>query len=82
MCPEKPSGERMPIAEMPAHLEGGERGINAIFNLQMTFDMEGLYWFDIYLDEPYEQATLLTRIPLRIIYQPQPQRVLGPGGPR
>ena len=44
-------------------MEGEERGFNNIVNMVFTFTMEGLYWFNVYLDD-----ALLTRIPLRIKY--------------
>jgi hypothetical protein len=66
--PEKPSGEQLAATEQPVLFEGEERGAVLVFNLKMTVDQEGLYWFDILLDD---QQAPLTRIPLRVIYQPQ-----------
>ncbi len=63
ITPELPSGEfKSPIARS-IHMEGEERGFNNIINMVFTFTMEGLYWFNVYLDD-----SLLTRIPLRIKY--------------
>jgi hypothetical protein len=61
--PELPSGEFKPPLVTSVQMEGEERGFNNIFNMLFTFTMEGLYWFNIYLDD-----SLLTRIPLRIKY--------------
>ena len=63
MVPELPSGEIKPPFSRSIQLEGEERGTNNIINMEFTFTMEGLYWFNIYLDD-----LLLTRIPLRIKY--------------
>lgn len=63
VSPELPSGElKQPITQS-VQMEGEERGINHIINMVFTFTIEGLYWFNIYLDEE-----LLTKIPLRIKY--------------
>ena len=63
IIPELPSGEVKPTFTRSIQLEGEERGANSIINLMFTFTMEGLYWFNIYLDD-----SLLTRIPMRIKY--------------
>ena len=69
---EKPSGGRFPAPSQSVQFETGEdKGANLVIRLQMAFDEEGLYWFDIYLDRADNEQSLLTRIPLRIIYQPQ-----------
>src|SRR5215469_2324704 len=61
---EEPSGIRGPEQLLPALFEGEDRGVNFILNLALTLSQEGLYWFDVFLEEQ-----LLTRIPLRIFYQ-------------
>ena len=63
IIPELPSGEVKPPLTQSIQMEGEERGTNNIINMLFTFTMEGLYWFNIYLDD-----SLLTRIPLRIKY--------------
>ena len=63
MVPELPSGEVKPAFTRSVQMEGEERGFNNIVNMVFTFTMEGLYWFNVYLDD-----SLLTRIPLRIKY--------------
>jgi hypothetical protein len=66
---EAPSGELMPQeASLPVLLEGEERGVNLLLNLGFMAEHEGLYWFNVYFGT---QDVLLTRIPLRVIYQPQ-----------
>ncbi len=74
IIPELPSGELKRPHIRSVQMEGEERGFNNIINMLFTFTMEGLYWFNVYLDN-----SLLTRIPLRIKYnriltqQPTPQ---------
>jgi hypothetical protein len=61
---EIPSGLKLPDQLFPVFFEGEDRGVNLVINLNMIAEQEGLYWFDVLLDEQ-----LLTRIPLRILYQ-------------
>ena len=63
IVPQRPSGETKAPHIRSIQMEGEERGVNNIINMLFTFTMEGLHWFDIYLDD-----SLLTRIPLRIKY--------------
>jgi hypothetical protein len=63
ITPELPSGELKQSITQSVQMEGEERGMNHIINMVFTFTIEGLYWFNIYLDD-----TLLTKIPLRIKY--------------
>ena len=73
--PEKPSGEQLAAVEIGLNLEGAERGNNVNIALSgIPFDMEGLWWFDVLFGN---NETLLTRVPLRLQYQPQ--RVLQTG---
>ena len=61
-----PSGRLQPSASLPIYLEGGEgdRGANLIVEVKFQTQEEGLYWFDILLENE-----LITRVPLRILYQ-------------
>ncbi len=61
---EEPSGIRGPEQLLPVLFEGEDRGANFILSLPLTVNQEGVYWFDIFLEDQ-----LLTRIPLRILYQ-------------
>lgn len=63
--PEKPSGVRMDAIGFPVLLEGEDRGVNLIVNLGLQVEEEGLYWFDVLFEDE-----LLSRIPLRVMYQP------------
>lgn len=62
--PVAPSGRKLPEASMPVLLEGEDRGVSVIAEMTFQLDEEGLYWIDVCLGE-----RLLTRMPLRIIYQ-------------
>ncbi len=71
---ETPSGERNQIGESTALFEGEDRGVAMVTPLPIVIPVDGLYWFDLFLEEE-----LLTRIPLRVIYQRIPtQAVMGP----
>ncbi len=66
---EAPSGQHLGDQQLPVLLEGeGDRGINLIVNLAFQAEMQGIYWFSVYFGD---QDVLLTRVPLRIVYQPQ-----------
>lgn len=43
--------------------EGEDKGVNLVLNIATTFEHQGLYWFNVYLDDK-----LLTKMPLRVIY--------------
>jgi len=64
ITPKSPSGLIMPGFSGPLLFEGDERGVNVILMYSFDTKEEGLYWFDVQLDDE-----LLTRMPLRIIYQ-------------
>ena len=64
LVPTTPSHVRMPEHSVPILLEGDDRGANVIINLGMMIKEDGLYWFDVLLDD-----RLVTRMPLRVVYQ-------------
>jgi hypothetical protein len=64
ITPHSPSGVRLPAAELPALLEGEDRGAGVVFNLNIEIREEGLYWFEVQV-----QDVLVTKIPLRFVYQ-------------
>lgn len=45
-------------------LEGEDRGANIIADMRMEFSSEGLYWFNLSLEDKE-----MTRVPFRVIYQ-------------
>lgn len=53
-----------------------DRGVGICADIQMVFDVPGLWWFDIYLTGQ-GQTRRVTRIPFRIIYLPQPVKTSG-----
>jgi hypothetical protein len=63
IVPNCPDGSSKDPIEFTVHFDGEEKGANIIVNMTFTFPIEGLYWFDIYLQE-----SKLTSIPLRIRY--------------
>jgi hypothetical protein len=64
LVPEAPSGIKLPEQLLPVLFEGDDRGANLILALNMLIDQEGIYWFNIYLEDQF-----LTKIPLRVLYQ-------------
>lgn len=67
--PEIPGGEQGQALEVQLHLEGEDRGVNVNLDLKgLPLTREGLWWFDVLFGD---NDTLLTRIPLRLVYQPQ-----------
>lgn len=63
IIPRLPSGESNNPLEMSIRFEGEEKGHNLHAKIRFTFEMEGLYWFDVYIDD-----TKLTTLPFRIVY--------------
>jgi len=61
---ETPSGVRLPEQLLPVLFEGDDRGVNLVLNINAVVDQEGVYWFDVILEDQ-----VLTRMPLRILYQ-------------
>ena len=63
IVPELPTGETKEPFVVTAYFEGEERGQNVVANMSFVFEVEGLYWFNVYLDDQK-----LTAIPFRIKY--------------
>lgn len=59
----------MPPALMPVLFEGDDRGVNAVVQLGLPVDQEGVYWLDVFLDDE-KDGPCVTRVPLRVFYQP------------
>jgi hypothetical protein len=62
--PEAPSGLRLPEFSVSVLFEGEDRGINVLIPLAVPTDQEGLFWFDVLVDQQ-----LMTRIPLRVVHR-------------
>ena len=63
VVPELPNGTGHEPFLATVHFEGEEKGQNIVMSLNFQFTLEGLYWFNVYIDE-----TKLTAIPLRVKY--------------
>jgi len=59
-----PGGIENQMGSFPVLFEGQDRGVHLVTNLNLTVGEHGLYWIAIYLE-----AQLLTKVPLRILYQ-------------
>ena len=64
ITPITPSGKRLPPAQAGVLFEGDERGTITMTPLALVAEEEGLYWFEITVEN-----SVLTRIPLRVMYQ-------------
>lgn len=69
---QSPDGLRKPINSSEVYFSGEERGVNFIVQMKFTFKTEGLYWFEVYLNEQP-----ITRVPVRILYN-RMQQLLPP----
>lgn len=76
--PIKPdSNEKLPPAVYPVNFEmPADRGVGICADVQIVFDVPGLWWFDIYLSGQ-DKVRRVTRIPFRIVYLPQPVQTSG-----
>ena len=62
--PVDPSGLQAQTLTVPILLEGDDRGANVILGVNAQVAEEGLYWFDVLLEQ-----RIVSRIPLRVLYQ-------------
>ena len=64
---EKPSKEITRVGDQTIFFEGEEdRGVDVIVSVRIKFEMQGIYWFHLYLND-----VPLTKVPLRVLYLPQ-----------
>lgn len=63
--------------EIPFYFEGGDRGVQAVMPVGLYANEQGIYWFDVLLE-----GDIITRVPLRVIYQHVqiPPGMTGPPG--
>jgi len=61
---EDPAGQRRPVFSTTMLFEGEDRGNNLVVQTSTEFSTEGVYWFDMVVDD-----RLITRMPFRLIYQ-------------
>jgi len=59
----KPITKREGMQSFPALFEGGEHGVNLVLDFTLHTQEEGLYYFDVFLDDE-----VITRMPLRITF--------------
>lgn len=72
----KPSSESAMPLKQTILFEGEEdRGMDIVANMKIKFDLAGIYWFNIVLND-----VCLTRIPFRVVYLPQVRRMSAPSG--
>lgn len=62
--PRTPSGGLLPKAGLPVLFEGEDRGVSLDLRMGFEASEEGLYWFDVFLNEKR-----MTSIPFRILYE-------------
>ena len=61
---EDPSGQIRDGWGGTVFLEGEDRGANLIIDMSFKFELQGLYWFHLFLSDD-----LVTKLPFRLIYQ-------------
>jgi hypothetical protein len=64
IAPFAPNASPLQETEFSVLFEGDDRGPAVITPVGIVATEEGLYWFDLYLEQ-----VLLARIPLRVLYQ-------------
>lgn len=64
---ERPDGLMRDLQVVPILFEGDERAANIVLELITAFELDGLYWFCVELNN-----RLVTKMPLRIVTQSQP----------
>jgi hypothetical protein len=69
--PEAPDGRHLQERETPIQLDGGASGVNVVTDVTFGIDMEGLWWFDVLFVAARGDDRLLTRVPLRVVYEPR-----------
>jgi hypothetical protein len=72
--PESPGGVQEDPLSLPVNFrETGNKGVDTILEqFPYVANEEGLYWFDILFAAAGQDDRLLTRVPLNVMYQPQP----------
>jgi hypothetical protein len=69
--PEAPDGRKLPAHEQAVQFVGDTNAYQLIGQIELPVELEGIYWFDVVFVAGPENEELLTRIPLRAVYQPQ-----------
>ena len=63
ITPELPSAETLPAFTTTVQMEGEGRGVIVMNLIDIPYNLEGLYWFNIRFDD-----RILTRLPLQVRY--------------
>lgn len=65
--PHEPDGTALPDNDVPVSFTGSDpgQGANILINMNLGVRHEGMYWFDVFLND-----RMISRIPLRIEYRP------------
>ncbi len=69
ITPVSPNGERLQAITLPVLFEGDdERGGGIILPMGFPVKEPGLYWFEVALAAQGGQSSVMTQIPMRIVY--------------
>lgn len=75
---QKPDGSYAPEGHVPIFFQGSqENGAMAALPVVMPNPEEGLHWFDVIFE-----GSLITRVPMRVLYQPTPLPIQASGAPQ
>ena len=67
IIPKKPDNSELPPLNSTMHLDPPDnRGANLVFNAAMTLDQQGVWWFEVFINDVPR-----TKIPLEVIFLPQ-----------
>jgi hypothetical protein len=66
---EAPNADRIEVWSGGILFEGENKGHNVNLALNETFSLEGVYWYDVFVDDG-----LVTRMPFQVVYQPMSRR--------
>jgi hypothetical protein len=68
-----PSGDSRELIRRAMNFEGDDDRVgDLVGRMKIRFELAGVYWFEIFLDDRGKQE-LLTRLPFRVVYLPQVQ---------
>lgn len=68
IVPKKPDNSELLPLGSTMHLDPPDnRGGNLVINASVTFDQQGVWWFEVFINDVRR-----TRIPLEVIFLPQP----------
>jgi hypothetical protein len=63
-----PSFKELPATTLPLLFEGDDaRGAYSVLELNITVDEEGVYWWDVRLEDE-----IITKVPMKVVYRQMP----------